>query len=103
MPSEMKRLRQLDQENCRLKKLVADLSLDKEMLQDLEVRSLPVIALGGGWAAARSPSRAQRKALIFVESFMYGRGPLQRSNFNWTRCSNVPSDTAIEAVRYTAR
>ena len=35
MPSEMKRLKQLDEENQRLKKLVADLSLDKEMLQDV--------------------------------------------------------------------
>jgi len=34
MPSEMKRLKQLDEENHPLKKLVADLSLDKEMLQD---------------------------------------------------------------------
>jgi hypothetical protein len=33
MPSEMKRLRQLEEENQRLKKLVADLSLDKEMLR----------------------------------------------------------------------
>jgi putative transposase len=34
MPSEMWRLKQLDEENARLKKLGADLSLDKEMLQD---------------------------------------------------------------------
>ena len=33
MPSEMKRLRQLEDENSKLKKLVADLSLDKAMLQ----------------------------------------------------------------------
>jgi putative transposase len=33
MPSEMKRLKQLEEENQRLKKLVADLSLDKEMLR----------------------------------------------------------------------
>ncbi len=33
MPSEMKRLRQLEDENARLKRIVADLSLDKEMLQ----------------------------------------------------------------------
>jgi putative transposase len=32
MPSEMKRLRQLEQENSKPKKLVADLSLDKAML-----------------------------------------------------------------------
>jgi putative transposase len=35
MPSEMKRLKQLEEENGRLRKLVADLSLDKEMLQDV--------------------------------------------------------------------
>lgn len=40
MPSEMKRLKQLDEENRRLKKLVADLSLDKEMLQDVIRRKL---------------------------------------------------------------
>jgi putative transposase len=33
MPSEMKRLRQLEEENGRLKRIVADLSLDKEMLR----------------------------------------------------------------------
>ena len=33
--SEAKRLRQLEDENRRLKKLVADLSLDKEALQDV--------------------------------------------------------------------
>ena len=40
MPSEMKRLRELEQENARLKKIVADLSLDKEMLQDVIKRKL---------------------------------------------------------------
>ncbi|GJK67689.1 transposase [Klebsiella oxytoca] len=34
-PSELKHLRQLEEENTRLKKLVADLSLDKAMLQDV--------------------------------------------------------------------
>jgi putative transposase len=34
MPSEMKRLRLLEEENGKLKKIVADLSLDKAMLQD---------------------------------------------------------------------
>ena len=32
---ELRRLRQLEDENQRLKRLVADLSLDKEMLQDV--------------------------------------------------------------------
>ena len=40
MPSEMRRLRELEQENGRLKKIVADLSLDKEMLQDVIKRKL---------------------------------------------------------------
>jgi putative transposase len=40
MPSEMKQLRQLENENQRLKKLVADLSLDKEMLQDVIRRKI---------------------------------------------------------------
>lgn len=40
MPSEMKRLKQLEEENFKLKKIVADLSLDKEMLQDVIKRKL---------------------------------------------------------------
>jgi putative transposase len=40
MPSEMKRLRQLDEENGNLKKIVADLSLDKAMLRDVIRRKL---------------------------------------------------------------
>ena len=40
MPSEMKRLRELEEENSRLKRIVADLSLDKEMLQDVIKRKL---------------------------------------------------------------
>ena len=35
MPSEVKRLRQLEDENNRLMKIVADLTLDKAMLQDV--------------------------------------------------------------------
>ena len=35
LPSEVKKLRQLEEENRRLKQLVADLSLDKAMLQDV--------------------------------------------------------------------
>jgi hypothetical protein len=33
LPTEMRRLKQLEDENSKLRKLVADLSLDKEMLQ----------------------------------------------------------------------
>lgn len=40
MPSEMKRLKLLEEENSKLKRLVADLSLDKAMLQDVIKRKL---------------------------------------------------------------
>jgi len=33
--SEIRRLKQLEDENCRLKRVVADLTLDKAMLQDV--------------------------------------------------------------------
>jgi len=36
----MRRLKQLEEENGKLKKLVADLSLDKAMLQDVIRRKL---------------------------------------------------------------
>lgn len=39
-PPEMRKLRQLEEENAKLRKLVADLSLDREMLQDVIRRKL---------------------------------------------------------------
>jgi len=39
-PSEVRRLKQLEEENAKLKKLVADLSLDKVMLQDVLSKKL---------------------------------------------------------------
>lgn len=35
LPSDVKKLKQLEEENRKLKQLVADLSLDKAMLQDV--------------------------------------------------------------------
>jgi len=40
LPDEMRRLKQLEDENGRLKKIVADLTLDREMLQDVIRRKL---------------------------------------------------------------
>ena len=40
LPSEMRRLRELKHENARLKKIVAGLTLDREMLQDVIRRKL---------------------------------------------------------------
>jgi len=39
-PSELRRLRQLEEKCNRLKRLVADLSLDKAMLQDVLAKKL---------------------------------------------------------------
>lgn len=40
MPSEVRRLKQLEEENKRLKQLVADLNLDKHMLQEVLSKKL---------------------------------------------------------------
>lgn len=40
LPTEMRRLRELEEENGRLKKIVADLTLAREMLQDIVRRKL---------------------------------------------------------------
>lgn len=40
LPGEMRRLKALEDENTRLKKIVADLTLDREMLQDVIRRKL---------------------------------------------------------------
>ena len=39
-PSELRRLKRLEKDNQRLKKLVADLSLDKAKLQDMVAKKL---------------------------------------------------------------
>lgn len=69
-PSGMKRLRQLEEENGNLKKLVADLSLDKAMLQDV----------------TGQPSF--RRSKNFVARVVQGWGQVQysvRPNSNWLK------------------
>jgi putative transposase len=56
---EIRRLKQLEEENAKLKRLVADLSLDKTMLQDVlrknaEARAVP---RRGGCAAGQQPDQ----------------------------------------------
>jgi putative transposase len=53
LPSEMRRLRQLEEENGRLKRIVADLSLDKEMLQDVILVRLPSPGTAAGLVGYR--------------------------------------------------
>lgn len=40
LPTEMRRLRQLEEENSQMKRIVADLTLDKEMLQEVIRRKM---------------------------------------------------------------
>lgn len=49
LPTEMKRLRLLEDENERLRKFVADLSLDKGMLQDVIRRKLQGLVANASW------------------------------------------------------
>lgn len=55
--TELRRLRQLEKENQRLKRLVADLSLDKEMLRKLSKKSSEAgsEASGGAFSAGGLP------------------------------------------------
>jgi putative transposase len=46
-------LRQLEEENGKLKKLVADLSLDKAMLQDVIRRKIWSLLGSGKWSITR--------------------------------------------------
>ena len=56
-PSEVKRMRQLEDENNRLKKIVADLTLDKAMLQDVVRRNVwSAPSLQGFWVSQRAQS-----------------------------------------------
>src|SRR5262249_32383041 len=67
MPSEVKKLRQLEEENGRLRKVVADLTLDKEMREGVARPKLGPAAGGRGWSLSagvvlwgppRPPARA---------------------------------------------
>ena len=40
LPTEMRRLKQLEDENSKLKKLVADLSFEREMIKDVKRRKM---------------------------------------------------------------
>lgn len=61
LPTEMRRLKQLEEENGKLKKLVADLSLDKEMLsctRSLRLSPCPRSAPPRGMAPRPEPDAA---------------------------------------------
>ena len=76
LPTEMRRLKQLEDENAKLKRIVADLSLDKEMLQDalrqaeavdgqhlVEPFEDAAATPGASWSNRRARLRNSRSAL----------------------------------------
>ncbi len=47
--NEAKRLRELEDENRRLKTMAADLSLDKEALKAVREKRVELVSVGGRW------------------------------------------------------
>jgi putative transposase len=58
--SELRRLRQLEDENSRLKRLVADLTLDNQALKELIQKRRDARSAAGGGAGAQGSVRVQR-------------------------------------------
>ncbi|MBB4574535.1 AcrR family transcriptional regulator [Rhizobium lentis] len=83
MPSEMKRLRQLEEENAKLKRIVADLSLDKAMLQDVRPRAQVCRRMPASFAAASNADRASASGTTPLaasrHTFQLGIDPSVRS------------------------
>jgi hypothetical protein len=60
LPDELRRLKQLEDENNKLKEVVADLSLDKAMLQDTQGRMLYGPSRSASWLMQRVANRMCR-------------------------------------------
>ena len=53
---EVRRLKLLEEENKKLKTLVADLSLDQQILQDVLSKKLSGLLVAANWSAKRRPA-----------------------------------------------
>jgi putative transposase len=113
MPSEMKRLRQLEDENAKLKRIVADLSLDKAMLQDVLSKSSEAWPQAGACrqgakrlegldpAGLFDPSHRSRPIRLQVEARRPGRS--QASDQGYLRDAGeirLPSGPCPAATRW---
>jgi len=54
--NELRELRQLRDENAKLKRLVADLSLDRHILQEIVAKKLCGLVRGASWRSGRKRS-----------------------------------------------
>ena len=79
--SEVRRLRQIEKENTRLKRLVADLSFDKHMLSEaLREKSDARTAPRAGWLVSRHLPGQLRAGLPTSNSTSFGLANLSRIN-----------------------
>jgi len=72
-PSELKRLKELERENSQLKKLVAELSLDKQILQNVLQRKLRSLRASGICSLSCSRTTRPRSAGRAGYSYCTGR------------------------------
>jgi len=79
MPSELKRLKQLEEENQRLRRLVADLFLGKEMLQDVTHRKSEACVSPRVGEAPTSGLGRPHEARAIV-------GGSRSSRYSWHKC-----------------
>lgn len=80
MPSEVKRLRQLEEENGKLKRIVADLSLDKAMLQDVLSKKLYGLRASGPLSMRCGRPGMYRSARRAMRSGWTGRSTTTRAS-----------------------
>ena len=64
-PSELRKMRQLEEENQKLKRLVADLGLDKAMLQEVLAKKFSAWAASGDRSLGAEPVRRKRAPQLF--------------------------------------
>ena len=74
----MKRLRELEEENSRLKRIVADLTLDREILQDVIKRNDWKFILEGIQVSQKQVSRWIRAKLLDAEFATWRSRQLQQ-------------------------
>jgi hypothetical protein len=107
LPSEMKRVRELEQENARLKKIVADLTLDREMLQDVVLKAQPDVDSGMPEQVARALVLLERAIILdpgyalahgnaaMCHHCLFLRAGLQEVNRAASLSARLPSRPAI--------